>query len=50
MGISIDQIYKFYKTLSYVIDFKYIVHFITFVKNLVWKITKFLSVKPKINS
>jgi len=35
MVILIDQIYKFYKTLYLVIDFMYIQHFITFVKNLV---------------
>jgi hypothetical protein len=32
--ILIDQIYKFYKTLYLVIDFMYMLQFITFVKNL----------------
>ena len=31
--ILIDQIYKFYKTLYLVIDFMYMLQFITFVKN-----------------
>ncbi len=50
MMILIDQIYKFYKTLYLVIDFMYMLQFITFVKNLAWTRAKLISVKRKINS
>lgn len=35
MVILVDQIYKFYKTLYLVIDFMYMLYFITFVKSLI---------------
>jgi len=35
MVILVDQIYKFYKTLYLVIDFMYMLDFITFVKSLI---------------